>query len=97
MLKTLPTLPDAKADHIPAVETAAKRERPVSGNELFSAYRDAAAACGQNVSGLTEKKLNAVIQKQEAALKKKLGCDKVNFRVVVQGGKVKLKASPVGA
>jgi hypothetical protein len=50
-------------------------------------------ACGQSVSGLTEKKLQAVIAKQEAAVRQKLGCEKVNFRVVVEAGKVKLKAS----
>jgi len=33
---------------------------------------------------------------QEAALRKKLGCDKVDFRVVVESGKVKLKASAGG-
>jgi hypothetical protein len=63
-----------------------------SGDDLFSAYKDAAAACGQNVQGLTREKLDAVIRKQEAQLKKKLGVDKVAFKVVVQEGKVKLKA-----
>ena len=64
-----------------------------SPKELFEAYRDAAEACGQNVKGLTQAKLQAVIAKQEKAVRSKLGCDKVNFRVVVEGGKVKLKAS----
>lgn len=61
--------------------------------DLFAAYKDAAAACGQNVQGLTREKLDAVIRKQEAQLKKKLGVEKVAFKVVVQDGKVKLKAS----
>jgi hypothetical protein len=64
-----------------------------SDADLYEKYRDAALACGQNVKGLTPAKLKAVIAKQEAALKKKLGCEKVDFRVVVEGGKVKLKAS----
>lgn len=64
-----------------------------AGSELFDAYRDAAASCGQNVKGLTPDKLAAVVRKQEAAIRKKLGCDKVDFRVVVESGKVKLKAS----
>ena len=54
----------------------------------------AAASCGQNVKGLTPEKLQGVIERQEKALRQKLGCEKVNFRVVVQEGKVKLKASP---
>lgn len=68
-------------------------KRPQGDAELFETYRDAAMACGQNVKGLTPEKLKSVVRKQEAALKKKLGCDKVNFRVVVEAGKVKLKAS----
>jgi len=63
---------------------------------LYDAYCEAARACGQNLSGLTPQKLDAVVRKQEAALRKKLGCDKVDFRVVVESGKVKLKASAGG-
>jgi len=80
---------------------AGKRERTrrtqppgIAGNDLFEAYRDAALACGQSVSGLTPEKLQAVVAKQTEALRDKLGCDKVNFRVAVESGKVKLKASP---
>jgi len=62
---------------------------------LFDSYQEAARACGQNVSGLTPEKLDSVIRKQEAALRKQLGCEKVQFRVVVESGKVKLKASAV--
>ena len=66
-----------------------------AGAQLIDAYRDAAQACGQNVEGLTANRLQAVVDKQTAALKKKMGCVDVSFRVVVQQGKVKLKASPV--
>lgn len=62
---------------------------------LFDSYQEAARACGQNVSGLTPEKLESVIRKQEEALRKQLGCEKVQFRVVVESGKVKLKASAV--
>ncbi len=64
-----------------------------SSGDLFEAYRDARLACGESVKGLTPAKLEAVISKQEKAVKAKLGCEKVNFRVVVEAGKVKLKAS----
>jgi hypothetical protein len=60
--------------------------------ELFESYRDAMLANGQDASGLTQAKLAKAIAKQEAAIKKKLGCDRVDFKVVVQGGKVRLKA-----
>jgi hypothetical protein len=60
---------------------------------LFESYREAARTCGQDVSGLTPDKLERVISRQREAVKQKLGCDEVDFRVVVQEGRVKLKAS----
>jgi len=81
-------------DGPPAASSGKAAAAARSGPSLFESYRDAALACGQSVSGLTPEKLQAVVRKQEAALKQKLGCDKVDFRVVVEGGKVKLKASP---
>ena len=63
------------------------------GEDLFSNYREAAMACGQDVSKLTPEKLERVIAKQRNAVAAKLGSDKIDFRVVVQDGKVKLKAS----
>jgi hypothetical protein len=66
----------------------------VGGSEsLFETYRDAVMATGQNASGLTPEKLQRAIAKHEAAIKQKFGCDKVEFKVVVTDGKVKLKAA----
>lgn len=65
-------------------------------DDLFETYRDAMLATGQNASGLTREKLQAAVTRQEASLKKKLGCDRVDFKVVVQDGKVKLKAAAGG-
>jgi hypothetical protein len=70
-----------------------KREPTGGASGLFESYRDAALACGQDVAGLTPEKLERVISKQRDAVKQKLGCDEVDFRVVVQEGRVKLKAS----
>ncbi len=77
----------------PAGGAASRSGGEHNSGELFEAYRDARLACGESVKGLTPAKLQAVISKQEKAVKQKLGCDKVNFRVVVESGKVKLKAS----
>ena len=79
----------------PAIPTAADGEQaqPDKPKTLFEAYQEAARACGQNVESLTPAKLQAAIRRQEAALKERLGCDNVDFRVVVSNGKVKLKAS----
>lgn len=62
-------------------------------DDLFESYRAAMKAAGQDTSGLSRAKLEAAIAKQEAAAKKQLGCDRVAFKVVVQDGKVKLKAA----
>lgn len=64
-----------------------------AGTDLFETYRSAMQSAGQDTSGLSRAKLAAVLAKQEAELKKKLGCEKVSFKVVVQDGKVKLKAA----
>ena len=69
-----------------------KTSRGEEGN-LFETYRDALAATGQDTSQLTPAKLQAALRRQEAAVKEKLGCEKVAFKVVVQDGKVKLKAA----
>lgn len=64
---------------------------PVS--DIFEIYRDAMLATGQDASGLTRAKLQSAITKQEAALKEKLGCERVDFKVVVKDGRVRLKAA----
>ena len=79
----------------PARERAADSGSANAGEALFESYREAAQACGQSVSGLSAKKLQAVVDKQTAALRAKTGCKDVSFRVVVKDGKVKLKAAPV--
>ncbi|MGY8737977.1 MAG: MXAN_5187 C-terminal domain-containing protein [bacterium] len=52
-------------------------------------------ATGQNATGLTPEKLQRALAKQEAAIKQRFGCNKVDFKVVVTDGKVKLKAAAV--
>ena len=66
---------------------------PASSADLFDTYRDALMATGQDASKITPAKLQAALKKQEAAVKKKLGCDSVDFKIVVQDGKVKVKAA----
>ena len=68
-----------------------KKER----EDVFDNYLAAREACGQSTSGITRKKLDALMRKQAAQLTGKLGCQEVKFRVVVADGKAKLKVSPV--
>jgi len=81
----------ASARATPTMERPAAK--PGQSSTLYNEYRQAAQACGQDVAGLTAERLAKVIARQEAALKARLGCEQVSFRVVVSDGKVKLKAS----
>ena len=64
-------------------------------DELFSSYVSAREKCGQGAKGLTPESFQRMLKTQEAAIREKTGCKAVRFRVVVEGGKTKLKASPV--
>ena len=66
-----------------------------SGGDLFDSYLAARKKCGENVSGVTRERLETAIEQQRTAIRKRYGCDEVRFRVVVEGGKTKLKATPV--
>lgn len=80
-------------DRSEALSTPERRAPTANAPDLFSAYTEAARGCGQDVSKFTRKQLDAVVKKQRSALRKKLGCDDVNFHVIVRDGKVKLKAT----
>jgi len=79
-----PTSPPAGAD--------GKAEK---SQDVFENYLSARQACGQSTSGITRQKLDALMEKQRNQLASKLGCREVKFRVVVEGGKAKLKVSPI--
>ena len=85
---------NAESAEKPAAGAKGARSKS-AGSELFDSYVNAAQACGQKVAGLTPKKLQAVVDKQTKILQSKLGCKDISFRVVVQDGKVKLKAGAV--
>jgi len=68
-----------------------------AGHVLIAAYREAAETCGLNAKGLTANRLQDVVDQQTAVIRKKTGCADVHFRVVVQDGRVKLKAAPVAS
>jgi hypothetical protein len=75
-------------------EIAASDTGP-SRTEVFQAYRDARKATGQGVAGLTPEKLDALLARQESAIRERYGVEQVRFKVVVEDGKAKLKATPV--
>lgn len=71
------------------------RGRPGAGDQLFDHYVAARKKAGQGTEGVSRQKLDAAVKKQSAALKSKYGVEKVRFKVVVEDGKAKLKATPV--
>lgn len=82
------------AEHAPASKRSAD-ETTAGGTDLFEAYRNARASCGEDVSGVSRAKLDQLVAKQRAAIQQRYGCEEVRFRVVIEDGKAKLKATPV--
>lgn len=67
------------------------------GADLFEAYTQARRDCGEDPRALTRDKLDQLVDQQRAAIQQRYACDEVRFRVVVENGKAKLKATPVKA
>ena len=64
--------------------------------DLFEAYVDARRQCGENVKGLTREKLDAILVQQREALSAKYGANtEFRFKVQIEDGKTRLKASRV--
>jgi hypothetical protein len=80
----------SSATAAPAVAKAAAEP----GDALFRAYVEACRSCGQDVKGLTPAKLEGILAKQREQLRSRFGDGAaVTFRVAIEGGKAKLKAS----
>lgn len=82
-----------KAAPVSAPTAQGEASRP---GDLFEAYREACAQCGQDPGAMTRERLEGVLQKQGEDLRKRFQCDEVRFRVAVEDGRVRLKAMPVG-
>lgn len=63
------------------------------GHELFDAYVAARRRCGQDVRNLSPEKLDAILSEQRELLRKRHGTADFRFKVVVEDGRAKLKAS----
>ena len=65
-----------------------------AADDLFEAYVEARRACGQSIKGLTRERLEKVLDKQREGLRQRFGdAARFRFRVVVEEGQVRLKAS----
>ena len=72
-----------------------KKAQTGESGSIFDDYLEARRSCGQEVKHLTPEKLQKVIKRQEKALREKHGDARFRFRVVVEDGTAKLKASRV--
>jgi len=70
--------------------------RPGSeGDDLFESYLAARRDCGEDVKGVTRERLDRLVETQRAAIQERFRCREVRFRVVIENGRTKLKATPV--
>jgi hypothetical protein len=65
------------------------------GADLFESYLAARRECGEEVKGLTRERLDQLVETQRAAIQARFRCREVRFRVVIENGRTKLKATPV--
>jgi hypothetical protein len=85
------------------VEETPKPEQPAAKggrndlDQLYDAWIEARAATGQPTAGLSREKLAAQLEQQTANIRERFGTGDVRFRVVVEDGKAKLKATAVGS
>jgi hypothetical protein len=73
-------------------------EKPSADGELdrlFAAFVEAREATGQGRAGLSRERLASQLAEQTAQLRERFGVAEVRFRVVVEDGRAKLKATPV--
>jgi hypothetical protein len=79
---------------VPAAQTG-QAAPPDSEDALFAEYLEARTATGVGAAGLTRDKFAALLRQQEETIRAKFGAAKVKFRVAVEDGRAKLKATPV--
>jgi len=86
----------AAAEPKQVAQSAAPAERN-DLDHLYSAWIEARSATGQPTAGLSREKLAAQLEQQTKTIQERFGAGEVRFRVVVEDGRAKLKASPVGS
>jgi len=64
--------------------------------EVYEDYLAACRSTGEDTRSLSRERMDKVLKGQADAIRKQYGCEDVRFRVVVEGGKARLKATPVG-
>lgn len=81
------------------LSAASAKKKGAAGNEtaaekLYKDYVQAKSSLKQNTSDIKVQSLQSMIDKQTAAIKAKYKCSSVDYKVVTEGGKAKIKAIP---
>ncbi|ACM22023.1 hypothetical protein Geob_3684 [Geotalea daltonii FRC-32] len=63
-------------------------------NELYREFVEARKACNLPTSSITPDMISAAIEKQKPLISSKYNCNSVEFKVVIEDGKPKIKARP---
>lgn len=71
-------------------QTASPHDQEVE--RIYAELVEARRSCKLPIDGLTKQQLAETLDKQRPALSQKLGTSEIQFRVVVEGGKPKIKA-----
>jgi hypothetical protein len=66
-------------------------------DQLLEAWVAARTATGQPTAGLSRERLAAQLEQQSAAIRERFGASEVRFRIVVEHGRARLKATPVAS
>jgi hypothetical protein len=73
-----------------AVQAAAESEL----DQIFREYSEACRLCNISTSSITKEVIAASLEKNRAAIRDKYQCRDLEFRVMVEDGKPKIKARP---
>lgn len=75
-------------------------EKPSTGksvaevDRLYNEFMEARKACNLDITNVSKEIIISAVEKQRPALQNKYGCTDIEFRVVVEDGKPKIKARP---
>ena len=82
----------AEARALAAVSCANPAREPKKVEQLYAAFKEARASCGEATSQLSRQQFEAFLEQKTAQLRKQKGSSAVEFVVSVEGGKARLKA-----
>ncbi|UCD84345.1 MAG: hypothetical protein JSU92_13890 [Deltaproteobacteria bacterium] len=79
----------------PGMSDKEGRAAPAGGfQDVYQQYLEAKKKCKEDTSSLSLEKLTSTLQHQTTQIKEKYKCKDVDFKVVIEAGKTKLKAIP---